>query len=70
MTMPEMARLLLISRKEVYNILLTGRDKDQLDVYKRQHTTPSAGEISMGVGIPRTTAYRYLVEDVYKRQRY
>ena len=31
MTMPEMARLLLISRKEVYNILLTGRDKDQFD---------------------------------------
>ena len=31
MTMPEMARLLLISRKEEYNILLTGRDKDQFD---------------------------------------
>ena len=31
MTMSEMARLLLISRKEVYNILLTGRDKDQFD---------------------------------------
>lgn len=31
MTMPEMARLLLISRKEVYNILLKGRDKDQFD---------------------------------------
>ena len=28
MTMPEMAKLLLITRKEVYNILLTGRDKD------------------------------------------
>lgn len=26
------------------------------------HTTPSTGEISKGVGIPRTTAYRYLVE--------
>lgn len=26
------------------------------------HTTPSAGEIAQGVGIPRTTAYRYLVE--------
>lgn len=31
MTMPEMARLLLITRKEVYNILLTGRDKDQFE---------------------------------------
>ena len=31
MTMPEMARLLLIPRKEVYNILLTGRDKDQFE---------------------------------------
>ena len=30
-TMPEMARQLLITRKEVYNILLTGRDKDQFD---------------------------------------
>ena len=30
--------------------------------YCDKHTTPSAGEISMGVGIPRTTAYRYLVE--------
>lgn len=30
MTMPEMARLLLISRKEVYNILLTGRDAPTL----------------------------------------
>ena len=27
-----------------------------------KHTTPSAGEIAQGVGIPRTTAYRYLVE--------
>ena len=31
MTMPEMARLLLITRKEVYNILLTGRDRDQFE---------------------------------------
>ena len=30
-TMPEMARQLLITRKEVYNILLTGRDNDQFD---------------------------------------
>ena len=30
--------------------------------YCDKHTMPSAGEISMGVGIPRTTAYRYLVE--------
>ena len=30
--------------------------------YCDKHTTPSAGEISMGVGIPRTTAYRYRVE--------
>ena len=27
-----------------------------------RHTTPSAGEIAQGVGIPRATAYRYLVE--------
>ncbi len=27
-----------------------------------KHATPSAGEIAAGVGIPRTTAYRYLVE--------
>ena len=27
-----------------------------------RHTTPSAGEIAKGVGIPRATAYRYLVE--------
>lgn len=27
-----------------------------------KHATPSAGEIAVGVGIPRTTAYRYLVE--------
>ena len=27
-----------------------------------KHTTPSAGEIAQGVSIPRTTAYRYLVE--------
>lgn len=31
MTMPEMARLLLITRKEVYNILLTGKDRDQFE---------------------------------------
>lgn len=30
--------------------------------YCDKHTTPSAGEIAQGVGIPRTTAYRYLVE--------
>ena len=27
-----------------------------------KHTSPSVGEIAQGVGIPRTTAYRYLVE--------
>ncbi|OUN83781.1 S24 family peptidase [Gemmiger sp. An50] len=27
-----------------------------------RHTIPSAGEIAKGVGIPRATAYRYLVE--------
>ena len=27
-----------------------------------KHATPSAGEIAAGVGSPRTTAYRYLVE--------
>lgn len=27
-----------------------------------KHTSPSIGEIAQGVGIPRTTAYRYLVE--------
>lgn len=31
MTMPEMARLLLIPRKEVYGILLSGKDKDKFD---------------------------------------
>ncbi len=31
MTMPEMARLLLITRKEVYNILLSGKDRDQFE---------------------------------------
>lgn len=30
--------------------------------YCDRHATPSAGEIAVGVGIPRTTAYRYLVE--------
>lgn len=41
MTMPEMARLLLITRKEVYNILLTGRDKDQFEfVYSRARSCP------------------------------
>ena len=27
-----------------------------------KHTTPSVGEIARRVGIPKTTAYRYLVE--------
>lgn len=31
MTMPEMARLLLIPRKEVYGILLYGKDKDKFE---------------------------------------
>lgn len=27
-----------------------------------KHTTPSINEIAMGIGIPKTTAFRYLVE--------
>ena len=27
-----------------------------------KHTTPSVNEIALGVGIPKTTAFRYLVE--------
>ena len=27
-----------------------------------KHTIPSVGKIAQGVGIPRSTAYRYLVE--------
>ena len=29
--------------------------------YSAKHTTPSVTEIALGVGIPKTTTYRYLV---------
>ena len=29
--------------------------------YSAKHTTPSVNEIALGVGIPKTTTYRYLV---------
>ena len=47
MTMPEMAKLLLITRKEVYNILLTGRDKDQFEfvyIAERRRVTKDSFE--------------------------
>lgn len=47
----------VMSEETMYNII------SYIDQYFCDtHTTPSVGNIARGVGIPRATAYRYLVE--------